>query len=214
MGSLDDNGIYVYDENDRPAPLHTLLNLGQASTSAAVSDLRSNAVIKNVANITERNAYEQDMRDAGYPPTTERPLYVDRADNGALERNRGTGWETMVDNTLLSSAMNNPSTAWTRDNRFFKKNGWVQMRLRQRRDGPAWDGTATLTDSMHLIPARFRPSEFVVDVGFVHHRNDVYRTVLITVQPDGRITANNLRIATGNWLNANIVWPTDDGGGV
>jgi hypothetical protein len=39
MGYIDENGVYVYDEADLFAPVHTALNLGQTSISEALGDL-------------------------------------------------------------------------------------------------------------------------------------------------------------------------------
>ncbi|HLS14137.1 MAG TPA: hypothetical protein VK095_06455 [Beutenbergiaceae bacterium] len=49
-----------------------------------------------VANASERNALAND-----YNPTPARPLYVDRADTGTLERNAGDGWEPIGGGTML-----------------------------------------------------------------------------------------------------------------
>jgi hypothetical protein len=39
MGTIDDNGIYFYEATDAVSPLHTLLNVGQASVSSAIGNV-------------------------------------------------------------------------------------------------------------------------------------------------------------------------------
>lgn len=39
MGTVDERGIYFYEETDAVSPLHTLLNVGQQSVSDAIEDL-------------------------------------------------------------------------------------------------------------------------------------------------------------------------------
>lgn len=93
MGSLDENNVYVYDETDQISPLHAYINLGMASVSEALTDIKAHSLIKPVATAAERDAYAKAMTDAGNPPTPEHPLYVDRYDEWVLEANRGDGWE-------------------------------------------------------------------------------------------------------------------------
>lgn len=40
MGTLDANGVWQYDDNDHMIPMSAYMNLGQASISAALEDLR------------------------------------------------------------------------------------------------------------------------------------------------------------------------------
>ena len=39
MGTLDSNGVYIYDTTDAVSPLHTLLNVGQQSVSDALGEV-------------------------------------------------------------------------------------------------------------------------------------------------------------------------------
>lgn len=44
MGTLDGNGIYIYDTDDQVAPLQTLLNLGQSATSQALTEAKQDVI--------------------------------------------------------------------------------------------------------------------------------------------------------------------------
>lgn len=41
MGTIDANGVYIYDNTDQMIPLATFMNLGQNSVSNALADLRA-----------------------------------------------------------------------------------------------------------------------------------------------------------------------------
>lgn len=206
MGALDDNGIYVYDENDRPSPLHTLLNLGQASVSATVGDIMGHALIKPVANDAERNAYEQAMRSAGYAPTPATPLYVDVATSGIIYRHRGAGWEQIHAPGVETYVPTNSDAGWTFLNRIFLKNGMATARIRTRRLGPAWSNSSA--QFWGALPSRFRPPETLFQPVYVHLRQDVYRSALFVINENGSGALQSATIGTNNWINATITWPT------
>src|SRR5690625_7401937 len=107
MGSLDDNGIYIYDETDQISPIHTYSNLGQASTSAAIEYLHEHTLIMPVANAAERNAYASDMGAAGRPASLARRLWVEGQDTGAVERNHDVGWQRMSGYTVETYVCDN-----------------------------------------------------------------------------------------------------------
>jgi hypothetical protein len=91
MGTIDDNGIYFYEDTDAVSPLHTLLNVGQQSISDAFD---ATARIFPVANVAARTALA-----TAYSPTTSKPLYVHRADAGAAKEleysTNGSTWTTV-----------------------------------------------------------------------------------------------------------------------
>lgn len=63
MGTLDANGIYIFEETDSVSPLHTTLNTAQAATSAVVETINDNIdninLILNgvVANVPQNVSY-------------------------------------------------------------------------------------------------------------------------------------------------------------
>lgn len=207
MGSLDNNGIYIYDETDQISPIHTYSNLGQASTSAAIEYLHEHTLIMPVANAAERNAYAADMAAAGRPASLARPLWVERADTGAVERNRGAGWHRMIDNALETYSPPNSDPGWQFENALWKKNGWVTCRVRTKRLNSAWSGNGTLWGP---LPTRFRPPSFQVAPMLVYIRNDYHRAGLLTIHSNGSAVMNNARVNRNNWVNASLTWPTND----
>lgn len=66
---------------------------------------RSIRHIVPVANATERNSLATE-----YNPTAEKPLYVDRADTGALERNAGDGWAQLYPPTAIAGGRTGSET--------------------------------------------------------------------------------------------------------
>ncbi len=207
MGSLDDNNVYVYDENDPISPLPTFMNLGQASVSAAIGEIRDHSLIMPVANAAERDAYEAQMRSEGRAPTPASPLYVDRADTGAVEKHNGSGWKRFVDNTLEQYQLVNTDPLWFFNNIALKKNGWVTVRIRSSRRDAAWNGSrARFWTSM---PARFRPPGHHIQFPvFVHVRNDWFRSALFTIEPDGTGYLEGTLVGAGNWIYGTATWPT------
>lgn len=213
MGQLDENGIYIYDEDDPIAPIHTTLNLGMASTSATISDIHSHSLIKPVANASERSAYETEMRNAGFPPSLERPLWVEMQSDGAVYRNRGAGWHRMIDNSLDRHNFTGTSGGVERDSYVIKKNGWVSLVIREKRFAANWSGDREImgpNSGGGVIPARFRPTSNVFGVGFVYLRNDIHKPFSIIVFPNGTVMGYDMRLQTGNWYSATISWPTND----
>ena len=208
MGTLDNNGIYIYDENDRPAPLHTLLNLGQAAQSAAIGDITGHSLIMPVADVAERNAYGDDMAAAGRPASPERPLWAETANNGVVHRNRGAGWEQVYVPHIEKYVPPNTSTAWEFSNALYLKNGHVTARIRTLRTGGPWSGSSA--KFWDALPERFRPPEFLHQPVFVHNRRDAYRTALFTISPDGSGRLRGTTIGRGNWVNATITWPVGE----
>lgn len=86
MGTIDENGIYLYDDTDG-APVASLLNVGQQSVSNAIAAL---GTYKNVANTAAR-----DTLSLAFNPSPTRPLYVHRRDAPSgfeLECNKGAGF--------------------------------------------------------------------------------------------------------------------------
>ena len=97
MGTLDENGVYIYDNTDQLTPFSTLLNLGQTATSNALklsreSMIQDYSIFKSVANATAQNNYLNQMIADGFPPSPSNPLYVIREDTGNIMRHDGTGW--------------------------------------------------------------------------------------------------------------------------
>lgn len=208
MGTLDDNGIYVYDENDRPAPLHTTLNLGMASVSATVADLTAHSLIKPVANVAERNAYEDEMRAIGRPPTPEAPLWVETANNGVVHRHRGAGWEQVFVPHIEKYVPTNSDPLWQFNNALFLKNGYVTAKVRTKRLGGAWSANSAMF--WGALPERFRPPEALYQTVYVHLRRDVYRSALFIIGADGSGSLQSATISKGNWINATLTWPVGD----
>src|SRR5690625_3316861 len=207
MGSLDDNGIYVYDENDRPAPLHTLLNQGQASVSAALEHVHEHTLIMPVDNAAERDAYASDMASAGRPASTARPLWVERADTGAVERNTGDGWHRMIDNRLqdASAAMNSwDPNYWMQGSTLYKKNGWVFFQLSQQRLTTPLSGTTS--GAVPIMPTAYRPHNNTYWPAYVHRRNSYQRVVITTIFPSGVVRLTDLARAVNNWLYGTFTW--------
>src|SRR5690625_1543834 len=74
---------------ETPSKIHYPTNADTFDPAGDMESLaRSVTHIVPVANVTERNAIAN-----AFNPTPDRPLYVDRADTGTLERNNGSGWE-------------------------------------------------------------------------------------------------------------------------
>lgn len=213
MGSLDENGIYIYDETDQVSPIHTYSNMGQASTSAALEYVHEHTLIMPVANAAERDAYASDMASAGRPASTARPLWVERADTGAVERNRGAGWHRMIDNSLDRHDFTGTSGGVERNSYIVKKNGWVSLTIREKRYAAAWSGDRMIigaTSGGGTMPSRFRPSANVYTTGFIHLRNDYHKPFQIAVASNGNVMGYNMRLNTGNWYSATLTWPTND----
>ena len=91
MTTTDSNGIVRYDTTDPVSPLHTLLNLGMTSVSAAVTGINARTTIYPVLNTSERASLA-----SSYAPTPSRPLFVTRRDapvGSELEvSSDGTNW--------------------------------------------------------------------------------------------------------------------------
>lgn len=208
MGTLDDNGIYIYDENDNPSPLQTLLNLGQASISAAFADLYGHSLIKPVADVAERNAYADEMRAIGRPPTPQRPLWAETANNGVVHRNRGSGWEQVFVPHIEKYVPTNRDPLWDFNNALFLKNGYVTAKVRTKRLGGAW--SATSANFWGSVPERFRPPETLFQTVYVHLRRDVYRSALFVIGADGSGSLQSATVGNGNWVNATLTWPVGD----
>lgn len=208
MGTLDNNGIYIYDENDRPAPLHTALNLGQAAQSAAIADITGHSLMMPVANAAERDAYGQDMAAAGRPASPERPLWAETANNGVVHRNRGAGWEQVYVPHIEKFVPTNSDPLWTFSNALFLKNGYVTAKIRTKRLGGPW--SASSATFWGPLPERFRPPETLFQSVYVHLRRDVYRSALFVISPDGSGNLRSATIGQDNWINATITWPVGE----
>lgn len=209
MGSLDANGVYIFDTTDKVAPLHTTLNLGQASVSASVADIHRHSLILPVANTAERDAYEADMRAAGNPPTQAAPLWVEVADSGDVYRNRGAGWKQLIDESMEEFVPTNSDPAWVFNNKLYMRNGVVVAKIAAKRTGPAWSGNGALWQS---LPPRFRPLDDMHVAAFVHKRNDIHKATMCTIfADDGGCQITNTTVATGNWVRATITWLTPNG---
>jgi len=211
MGSLDDNGIYIYDETDQISPIHTYSNLGQASTSAAIEYLHEHTLIMPVANAAERDAYASDMASAGRPASTARPLWVERADTGGVERNTGAGWHRMIDNRLqdASAAMNSwEPNYWMLDNTLYKKNGWVFFQLRQQRLSTPISGTSS--GAVPTIPSAYRPHRNIYGPAYIHRRNSYQRAIRATIFTSGVVRLTDLAMSVNNWVNGTFTWPARD----
>lgn len=91
MGTIDSNGIYLYEDTDSVSPLHTLLNIGQTSVSNA---FQSSAQFKNVADAAARATFVSDRTTAGRPPTAADPVFVYQRDiDSFLRSTDGTTWK-------------------------------------------------------------------------------------------------------------------------
>src|SRR5690625_7954172 len=119
-----------------------------------------------VANAAERNAYASDMAAAGRPASLARPLWVERQDTGAVERNRGAEWHRMIDNTLETYALPNPDHRWRFENYLLLKNGRVTATSRTKRLGPSWSGQSG--QCWGPLPSRDRPRRIVRTAAHVH----------------------------------------------
>lgn len=99
MGTVDANGIYMYEDTDPLVPFASLLNTGQASVSAAFDNVDTQ-VIHYVANEAERTTLASE-----YAPTSSKPLFVYRgnAPTGAKIEytTNGTAWN--VDGLITKS---------------------------------------------------------------------------------------------------------------
>lgn len=203
MGALDSNGIYIYSDTDNVVPLATTLNLGMSSVSAAFDSLGGDARIKPVANATERNAYEQEMRNSGYHPSPTSPLYVDRADTGALERHRGDRWREFVQPEYERYEVpTRQSSGWNYYNIIEKRNNWVLVSINMERIGNAWSGNADLILSGEM-PPRFRPNQTTDSVGLAVSHS---RPFSLRANPSGNVVGYNINITSG-WLRGNIAFP-------
>lgn len=211
MGSLDNNGIYIYDETDQVSPIHTFENLGQASVSQAIDDIHQHTLIMPVANVTERTAYENEMRSAGRPPSQARPLWVEMASDGTVYRNLGTGWRKLIDDYFDRYNFTGTSGGVERAYTYvIKKGGWVQLNINEKRTAAEWTGDRQIIgpeSGAGQMPARFRPAVGTSTVGFVHRRDDHHRPFLIMVGPDGVVHGYNMVLQSGNWYRASVVWP-------
>lgn len=77
---------------------HVTFGASEAPSRAALNTafLTVNDIVP-VANSTERAQLVADLTDAGYPPSTSRPLVVDQADHGVLYRTtNGTTWRRVT----------------------------------------------------------------------------------------------------------------------
>jgi hypothetical protein len=94
MGTVDANGIYMYEDTDPLVPFASLLNTGQASVSAKFASIDP-GLIHYVANVTER-----DDLASTFLPSASKPLFVYRG-NATSGRNieyttNGTDWLTPI----------------------------------------------------------------------------------------------------------------------
>lgn len=184
------------------------MNLGTATVSSAIADLNGHALIMPVANQTARAAYEQEMRDKGRPPSPSNPLYVDRADTGAVERNRGAGWVRFVDNTLQTHTPVNNDPLWRFANIIYKKNGMVTARIRANRLQSAWNGQRA--EFWPNLPTAFRPPAEMFFPVFVHHRTDQYRSAMFRIETDGAGALQGTMVGAGNAVSGVMTWPSND----
>src|SRR5690625_1004136 len=99
---------------ETPSKIHYPTNADDFDPAGDMEQLaRTVTHIVPVANATERNA----IADA-FNPTPDRPLYVDRADTGTLERNNGSGWEVRAPAPAIAGRRyGNDPTAPRRRNR-------------------------------------------------------------------------------------------------
>lgn len=173
MGSLNEQGAYIYDESDQISPIHTLLNLGSTAAGEMVARVHEHALIMPVANQSERDAY---YASEG-PGTATKPLYVDRADLNTVERNNGTGWKT------FASQQN--SIGWT---------GPATWGLDY-----ATNSTAQFRKINDVVYARglLRPGSGVIVTGAIEAEG---KTASLGVLPAGMHPQTTLRIPITRWV--------------
>lgn len=156
------------------------------ATRAAIIDMiRSSSQIVSVAGETERNQVLAAWEDAtGAPVGPLNPCWVDRADTGALERNRGNGWESYSPDVDSGSRTLTPGQGWGASSSWVRRVGdTVTIKVAQVR------GTRASGDAWVTLGAGFRPPAVL----WVNLVSSTYEACAATVATSGLI---------------NLYWPT------
>lgn len=94
MGSVDNNGIWKYDEDDAINGWSPYMNLGMNSVSKAVTTLRQNSV-PNATSLSDANTKVAALKAQGLTPSTSNPFLFMRTDTKTIWSYDNSTWKEL-----------------------------------------------------------------------------------------------------------------------
>lgn len=91
MGSVNKQGVWIYDADDTVSTWEGLLNLGQNALSNSLSQIRRDSVYK-AANMAAANTVRDRVIQQGVTPSKADPILVYLSDTGRFIAWDGAGW--------------------------------------------------------------------------------------------------------------------------
>lgn len=125
MGTVDNNGVYKYTEDDTVNGWAPYMNLGMNSVSNALSDAR-HRLVYTASSQADANSKLAELKTSGINPTASSPVFFWLTDTSNLWVNNGVTWIRGWDPSMVSSDLSSLMSTETTTGSFKLKADYIQ----------------------------------------------------------------------------------------